>query len=299
MKPKNTLRAYCTCNAQETRVIILLLMLISLFFVAPYLIPNIVKQKTGKHTEHMTALADSNHSGNKFYSSKPIVKRNNKADRQVTFPLHSFDPNTLSVEQWTSFGVQEKTARTICKYVQKGGRFYKPEDLRKIWGLSKEQVDKLIPYVRIQNAEKPKSEINYSKKISTVFIDINGASKEEWESLPGIGPGLAERIMNFREKLGGFVSVDQVSQTYGLPDSTFQKIRSRLNPGTTPLRLLNINRLSTDELSKHPYIRYRTARAIVQYREQHGAYQSIQDLKKIESLTEEIYIRIEPYITTD
>ncbi len=130
-------------------------------------------------------------------------------------------------------------------------------------------------------------------------VDINAASQEEWESLKGIGPVLTSRIIKFREKLGGFISIDQVKETYGLPDSTFQKIRSRLILKAPVITRLNINQLGMEQLASHPYIRYKTAKAIIAYREQHGLYQSTQDLQKIESISSEIYTKIEKYLTID
>lgn len=300
MKPekKNTLRTYFTFNAREIRAVILLSILIIIFFIAPYVIPNMVTINMAvRHNPQPTT--DTVSFDQSFKKDHQHLNKADIPEQTSSVKLYPFDPNKLTAEEWKDLGVRKKTATTIMNYRQKGGRFDHPEDLRKIWGLSNELADKLIPYVHIEKAQKQEIKINHSKQLQAKQIDINSAVQEDWESLPGIGPSLASRIMKFREKLGGFVSIEQVGQTYGLPDSTFQKIRSRLNTGESPVRLLNINQLSVEELSKHPLIRYRIARAIVQYREQHGAYHSVQELQKIESLTKENYILLEPYITVD
>jgi competence ComEA-like helix-hairpin-helix protein len=97
--------------------------------------------------------------------------------------------------------------------------------------------------------------------------------------------------------LGGFYDVNQVAETFGLPDSTFQKIKSRLVLTNSAVKNININTALLDDMKVHPYIRYSMANAIIQYRAQHGNFSSIADIKKIMLVTDEIYKKVEPYIT--
>ena len=115
--------------------------------------------------------------------------------------------------------------------------------------------------------------------------------------MPGIGSKLAQRIINFRSKLGGFYKTEQVAETFGLPDSTFQKIKSRLSISSSTIKQLNINTATVDELKTHPYIRYNIANAIVQYRAQHGNFAAVADIKKIMTVTDEMYNKVAPYVT--
>jgi competence protein ComEA len=128
-------------------------------------------------------------------------------------------------------------------------------------------------------------------------IDINMADSTAFIALPGIGSRLAERIIHFREKLGGFHSIDQIAEVYGLADSVFHLIRPLLQNPPFTVKKININTAGLDELKAHPYIRYAIANSIVRYREQHGAYADIEDLKKIMLITEQIYNKISPYLT--
>ena len=220
--------------------------------------------------------------------------------------LFYFDPNSISVDEWKRLGVREKTANTIHNYVSKGGRFYKPEDIAKIWGLHEDEVKRLLPYVRIEG--KPATEKNkypdweknktYEKpKYNIIPVDVNYSDTAAFIALPGIGSKLAARIVAFREKLGGFYKIDQLGETYGLPDSTFQKIKSRLVIGSGNVKKLNINTATVDELKVHPYLRYNIANAIVQYRTQHGSFSSVNDIKKIMTITDEIFDKAAPYLT--
>jgi competence protein ComEA len=137
----------------------------------------------------------------------------------------------------------------------------------------------------------------YESKKTFSPVDINTADTTEFIKLPGIGNKLSNRIITFRDKLGGFYSIDQVGETFGLPDSTFQKIRPSLTLINKELKQVNINTATLDELKIHPYIRYQLANAIIQYRTQHGNFSSVNDLNKVMLFNEELYNKVSPYLT--
>lgn len=130
-----------------------------------------------------------------------------------------------------------------------------------------------------------------------IIIFINSADSTAWEALPGIGPTLAARLIRFREKLGGFYSIAQVAETYGLPDSTFQNIQASLRLDSGSLKKLNINQMDEKSLGQHPYIRYKLARLIVQYRSNHGPFSHAEDLYNIPLVNDSIYRKLEKYIS--
>jgi competence protein ComEA len=209
-----------------------------------------------------------------------------------------FDPNTLSAEGWRKLGLRDRAIRIIQKYLSRGGKFREPADLKKIYGLSQELAARLIPYVRIY-LPKPtyeKKEFVRFKKAEPSIVDINSADSSALIALPGIGNKLARRIILFRDKLGGFYSVEQVKETYGLPDSTFQKIRGRLQINAGAVKKININTSDTKELGSHPYIGRNLANAIVRFREQHGPYNTIGNLQEIVLITPEIFQKIVHYL---
>jgi DNA uptake protein ComE-like DNA-binding protein len=221
--------------------------------------------------------------------------------------LFLFDPNTATESNWKELGLQEKTIATLRNYLSKGGRIRKPEDLKKIYGFPEEAYEKLQPFIRIKEAEddskknsKWKFEDNkrYIKKANDIQrISINQADSSQWEALPGIGPKLAARIMLFRTKLGGFYSIEQVAETYGLPDSTFRKIKPYLHADDVATIVgLDINHASREELQAHPYLTYQLARVIIAYRDQHGPFKQADEIKKLALMTPELFARLEPYI---
>jgi competence ComEA-like helix-hairpin-helix protein len=229
----------------------------------------------------------------------------NKAKKVEAF---FFDPNTATISDWLRLGIKQRTAETIQKYISKGGRFHQAEDLKKIWGLGKDDIERLLPYVSIKNTklEHPQPEKKIYPQKSYSFtpraiqkVDINLADTTAFIALPGIGSKLSKRIIAFREKLGGFYMIDQIGETYLLPDSTFQKVKPHLVTGNIPTKKININTASVNEMKTHPYIRYNLANAIFQYRQQHGNFNSIEEIKKILIITDEIYLKIAPYLIAE
>lgn len=140
-------------------------------------------------------------------------------------------------------------------------------------------------YIRTERKIQP---VNISEVDTSAFI-----------ALPGIGSVLANRIIKFREKLGGFFSIEQIGETYGLPDSTVQMLKLYLLVNAGGIKKLNINKASKEDLNAHPYITWKLASAIVEYRNQHGSYNSMEDLKNIMILDEATFLKIRNYLTLE
>ncbi len=241
--------------------------------------------------------------------------------------LFNFNPNTLDAEGWRHLGLREKLVQTVTRYTEKGGRFRTPEDMKKLYGLHDSDYERLLPYIRIENSTKiirrsgdhikPSVGVHEIKKTDTLSLvsssytrkefiypvkkysptDINLSDSSDWSRLPGIGEKLASRIVHFRERLGGFYEVDQVSETFGLPDSVFQKIRPVLRLSTFTLNLIDLNLASEEKLKAHPYIRWQIARAIVEYRMQHGGFQSVEELLQLAQMDQKKFEKLKPYLS--
>ncbi len=233
------------------------------------------------------------------------------ANQYAKTELFYFDPNTLPADGWKKLGLRDRTIQTIQNYLAKGGHFNRPEDLQKIYGLRKDEYSRLMPFIKIElkpeskelvstfaNSTEPETVI--SKYPTRYFaIEINSADTTAFIALPGIGSKLAARIVNFRDKLGGFYSVEQIAETFGLPDSTFQKLKPYLKLENMVLKKININTASVDELKAHPYIKFSLANPIVAYRNEHGPFFKIEDIKKVMAVSEQIYQKISPYLTVE
>lgn len=318
---KNWIKDYFTFSKKERRAVILLLIFAVLFAMLPAMFPFLVKDDVSivvdTATERQLAqlkISEKNDTRNeKDFADQydqpkyPPYKKFEKTE--ITGDLFYFNPNTASAEDWKRLGLRDKTIQTILNYRSKGGQFRKPEDLEHIYGLRKEEYERLLPYVNIEPLQTKSKESlastfstekKYeSKKSEIIFIDINNADTTEWKKLNGIGSKLSQRIVNFRTKLGGFVSVEQVGETFGLPDSTFQKIKSQLQVKQSSVVRINLNEASLDVLKSHPYIKYAIANAIIQYRNEHGLYKAVSDLQKVGAVDEKSYAKIAPYLIVE
>ena len=310
---------YLSFTRKERAGTLVLLLIIVLLTGIPLVYPFFIKQTPNNTTafekEIASLRARSEDSFSRFSKRKfdrypyqlhyqPFRKTYNLP---LTGELFAFDPNTLPPEGWKKLGIRDRTIITIQKYIAKGGHFYKPEDIGKIWGLHEDEVKRLMPYVQIRETGKESNSIKTSEpykkrenfKDPDIVVNINTGDSSAFMKLPGIGSKLSNRIITFRNKLGGFYKIDQVAETYGLPDSTFKLIRSRLTMDNTALKQININLATLEELKAHPYIRFYIANAIIQYRTQHGNYTLVNDIKKIMMVTEEIYDKVSPYLKTE
>ncbi|MEO6230753.1 MAG: helix-hairpin-helix domain-containing protein [Ferruginibacter sp.] len=309
---KKAIAEYFNFSRKERNGIAVLLFLIGMLIITPFFFPFFIKNETIDATEFSNEIAMLKEK--QIDSAQTYTKRQyasgdykdfpkNKYTEKATGELFYFDPNTATADEWKRLGLKDKTIATIQKYVSKGGKFYKPEDISKIWGLHPDQIERLMPFIQIklmtpayvQNKSfEPKI---YQKTARTItIVELNDADTTSLIALPGIGSKLSQRILNFRDKLGGFYSIEQVGETFGLPDSTFQKIKSQLKLGTNGIRQININTITIDELKTHPYLRYTLANAIIQYRNQHGNFATIADLKKIMIMTDEVFSKVSPYL---
>ncbi|MFT4761759.1 MAG: competence protein ComEA [Paraglaciecola sp.] len=229
-----------------------------------------------------------------------------KTDNQIIIKPFDFNPNEASLQDFQRLGFTKKLAQRIVNYRNKGGHFYKKEDLKKIYDFTEDLYLQLENYIVLPQQEKVKkyAQSTYAKKDyandkssrPSVKIDINQSSAEDWQQLRGIGPGYAKKIMNFRDKLGGFVTLKQVSETYYFPDSVFQKIKPYLIKSPI-LKKIKINKIPEEELKKHPYFSWKQAKSLVRYRKQHGNFVNTEDLQKIIGVFKaEDWTRIAPYL---
>ncbi len=238
---------------------------------------------------------------NKWKKTSAYSKKENTKTTVVLQPF-SFDPNTATEADFLKMGLSNRRVKTILNFRNKGAKFYKNEDFKKIYGLTDSEYEQLAPFIKIPPREKKiypfksKPEPKFAKqKPEIIKIDINQSTEEDWQKLHGIGPYYAKKIVNFRDKLGGFSSAEQVGSTYGLKDSTFQIIKPFLIESPV-FKKININTASVEELKSHPYLKWQQAKTVIKYRENHGAFTSITDLGKVGVLSDSDLERLEPYI---
>jgi len=314
MDKKSLLKDYFNFTRKERIAVLIITGLLIIIFFIPLItkksaaVVQVKRDSAWLAAIHQLKKANADSVDDDNARSFFIDKPNSENKTSATQPeLFYFDPNTISAEQWERLGVKEKTVHTIKNYLSKGGAFRKREDLQKIYGLSQQQYDQLAPYVKIRTSAGDHNSISNEREKENAFdatrtpahltaVDINISDTTQLISLPGIGSKLAKRIIGFRDKLGGFYSVDQVGETYGLQDSVFQKIKKYLQCNDISVKRININTATKDELKMHPYIRWNIANAIIEYRNQHGQFTSVEDLKKINAVDKETLNKIMHYL---
>ena len=246
---RDIIKDYFSFSAKERNAVVILFIVMGIFFTLPYVFnakekPPLPDEKLLQQTAQLQNDSSSDNLSDNSYTNDVLNKQNATGSSVRNIPykkdsLFYFDPNTMDENGWKILGLSDKNIHTIFNYRNKGGKFYKPADISKIYGISANKAGELIPYIRIQQNKisfKPTafikknsapSSVNFQpKKLSA--ININTASAEDFKNLPGIGDVLSKRIIKFRNAIGGFKNIDDLKKTYGLNDSVFQIIRPYL-----------------------------------------------------------------------
>jgi len=128
------------------------------------------------------------------------------------------------------------------------------------------------------------------------LLELNSCDSAALVALPGIGPVLSARIIKYRNLLGGYASVDQLKEVYGLPEETFNLISGRVSADTLSLKKIKINEAEFKELIRHPYFKRNEVSAILKYRELKGRITGIGDMKENNLISTETARKIGGYL---
>jgi competence protein ComEA len=278
---KAHIKNYMSLTKKDWNGITVLLVLIALALVAPYVYQWFRKDSTINVNEFNAAITQ--------LSKTDKLSTLNDADKRAKVAYFKFDPNNLSAEKWQELGLTGSQANIIKNYTAKGGKFYKPEDLKKIYGITADDYKRLLPYINI-----PVS-LGYAAKTNTI-VELNTADSAKLTTVQGIGAAFATRIIYYRERLGGFISKEQLKEIYGLDEIKFKEVKDHVKVDPARIRLININTITFDKLRLMPYLNYKQVNALIEYRKQHGNYNSMADLKNIAIIDDQILRKIEPYI---
>ncbi|MBD1364200.1 helix-hairpin-helix domain-containing protein [Mucilaginibacter sp. ZT4R22] len=278
---KAQLKNYLSLTKKEWNGMLVLVILIIAVLAAPYVYQWYHKDNTINAKEFDTALAQlnkANPGGARAYS-------NPASQKPPTRTLFKFNPNNLPAAQWKLLGLSDKQISILKNYEAKGGRFYKSADLKKIYGITDADYKALEPYIDL-----PETEVKH------LLVELNTADSAKLTSLDGIGPAFAKRIIYYRERLGGFINKEQLTEVYGLDELKYAEIKDQLKVDASRIRKIDINTISFDKLRLMPYLDYKQVNAIIEYRNQHGNFTSVADLKNIAILNNQILQKITPYL---
>jgi DNA uptake protein ComE-like DNA-binding protein len=220
--------------------------------------------------------------------------------QQPVYSLFSFDPNTLSKQSFEKLGFAEWLAERIIKYRDAGGQFKKPEDLLKIYDFPEDLYKRVKPYIQIKSVESNETvEKEVVEEESLKVYDLNEVDSIQLISIKGIGPTFASRILDYRNKLGGYANIDQLTEVYGLDAERVEGFRGILNIQRDQINKLDINKATFKELVAHPYLKYDQVKVIVRYRETIGRINELRDLLNLEHFDEKDIERLTPYLSVE
>jgi len=212
----------------------------------------IKEQKRHKYKQY----DNKNYNKKKHYNKKKIVE------------YFYLNPNIATNSDWEAFGFSPKQSQVICNYINKTGGISDKLQLKKIFVIDDKKYKEISPYIVIDKNDLKKTENNYVKNIK--IIELNLATKTQLISISGIGDILSNRIIKYRDLLGGFYSKEQLTEVYGIEQEMFINIINFIEVDSTIIKKLNINFSDVKALSSHPYINYEDAKAIVNYRTKTG-----------------------------
>lgn len=208
--------------------------------------------------------------------------------------LFSFDPNTASDNDFIRLGLHEKQIQTIRNYQRKGGTFRNASDFFKIYGISDKQKKILADYIVV--GEKENVKIENVAEVAKIQIEINAADSIELKQLPGIGDKLSKRIVKYRDLLGGFHTLSQLKEVYGLSEQVILQIDGMVTVDSKRIRKVDLNFAEWNELAKHPYIQKNMANQIIKFRTKYGSIQKSSVLLDSMILNIDEYARLKPYL---
>lgn len=295
---KNWLNKYIVFTKAEFNGLILLLSLILLSYLFPFIYRYYYHQENVLNANDVAAIQELKLESNKtsLYPDRYTPKDHSQRKNKPEIVYFYFDPNIIDVNKWQLLGLSLKQAQSIVNYVAKGGRFYKPEDLKKMYTISPQKYEELLPYVQIANQKQENTFKSSFIKKEPVMVEINNADTTELTLIRGIGPAFAKRIVKYRERLGGFYQKEQLMEVFGIDSAKYGQIKDEVMVNKENLKKININVVQYDELKNHPYLTGKQANALIQYRKQHGNYKSAEDLNKVLILSPEITQKISPYL---
>lgn len=226
------------------------------------------------------------------------VSKVEATERKITFFI--FDPNILNDTSWLKLGISEKQIKVIKNYISHGGKFRIKNDFKKMYCISKDKYNELESYILLPDSIIHKThELNKSSK-EPLLVNIVNADSVILIKLKGIGPVFASRIIRYREKLGGFYSLDQLKEVWGITDSLYQSLLPSIAiQNAIPFRFIHLNTDTFGILASHPYIKGKIAGLICNYRKQHKPFTSIEELKQLPLITEENFLKLAPYLMLD
>lgn len=227
---------------------------------SPPLAEVLVTLKTEPKIENRSPVVIEKRRGNQ--TVQPQISTGTKEELPQLF---NFDPNIVTHQELVKLGLTNGQASVVVKYRERGGVFRTREDLKRIYVLPDGFYDRVKEYIEIEEVPNVIKEEDVVKE--AVKIDLNSTDSLQLLSLPGIGPYYAGKIVDFRNRVGGFAYPSQIMDIKGIDSERFNMISSYIYADTSKIQKKNLERIQFEELSANPYVGSYLARAIIRFRE--------------------------------
>lgn len=279
MDYKTPIKSYFSFTKSQRLGLVLLLSLIVIFQVAFYFTDFSQPEKNTSEKQQWLALQ----------SEIDSLKQNVPTS---SYKIYPFNPNFITDFKGYKLGMTVEQIDRLLAFRKQGKFANSPEEFQQVTGISDSLLKAITPYFKFPDWVNKKnsgaksnwvdySKTNYDKKEKVVILDINSATKEDLMKVYGIGDGLSERILKQKEIFGEFVSMEQMSDVWGLSPEVIEKLNQSFKIINNPkIKKVNINNASIKELGQFPYFRYPISKNIVTYRSMNGDIK-IEDLTKI------------------
>jgi DNA uptake protein ComE-like DNA-binding protein len=300
---KKRYREYFTYTRKERNGLIVLLIILFILILLKIYQNNKTGDEIIVFNSEFQAKVDT-------FEKALIPKNENKIETKKNFKLSEkewkipdklfeFNPNSISTDDLMKLGFSEKQIATLINYRKKGGVFYNKKDLLKIYGIENSQYNALEPYIKLEKTAafiEFKEEGEISKEILSL-IELNAASKEQLKTIKGIGDIYANRIIKYRDLLGGYYSKSQLLEVYGIDTAKYLTIAQQIKIDTSLILKIDLNKANFKLLIKHPYINKYETEAILKYKEIIGEFTDFEQIRENNLLSNEGFIKIKPYLT--
>ena len=212
-------------------------------------------------------------------------------------PDSKFNPNTYTLSDWINLGLSAKQSVVVLKFTSRG--IYTEEDLKRIFVIPDvlfELIrDSVIYPERIQNTPNQESFKKQAKQIT--LINLNTADTTEFMKIYGIGAFYAKQIIRYREKLGGYITKEQLFEVWKMTPEAYDKIKDHVFISEKDVKRININSVTIEVLNAHPYLKWNQANSIVKMRIQRNGFKNIEEIKESVLIDSETYEKLFPYLS--
>lgn len=266
----------------------------------------LIRLTGGQVDETASSLQDTLSLADSSRYDRPVRHQEYYAQPQQQPETFPFDPNTADSTQLLRLGLRPWQVRNIYKYRAAGGVYRKPSDFARLYGLTVGDYRRLEPYIRIGRDYQPAATLPEAQSVplprrdSLLYpvkikpdetIGLNTSDTAQLRRVPGIGVYYAKEIVRYGKWLGGYTNVDQLDEIDGFP-----KEAKRYFVIDGNVKKLAVNKLTLEQLRRHPYINFHQAKAIMDYRRLRGPIHSLSDLSLSPDFPPEAIRRLEPYI---